>query len=298
MFPSKAARKEHKDTPEHRAWERIYPTAALQEKNPFTQEFVNKYNQKKPLYRLVMQYVIDTAAKVDFRPKVDPTDAKSQVRIHISHYTPIIARTSARCYYVALGVLAADPKSLYKQESSGIKWEQYDFSKDPYKALKNKDFMKNMKTIWETAANKGTYLSPETVVTTLMDEITNVKGMALGEGQTDIAKVRGATDEKAKEVNEARAAEALLKTKPVRDFRREYDATNTWLFNNRGADIRFQPVADHDYEYTPEYIASVARGQPRTYPDMADRFRGNFPLKKRVAMAREGEAETEGGEAA
>jgi hypothetical protein len=94
-----------------------------------------------------MQYVIDTAAKADFRPKVDPTDAKSQVRIHISHYTPIIARTSARCYYTALGVLAAAPKSLYKQESSGINWSLYHFDQDPYKVLKNKDFMRNMKDI-------------------------------------------------------------------------------------------------------------------------------------------------------
>jgi hypothetical protein len=133
-------------------------------------------------------------------------------------------------------------------------------------------------------------------VTTLLDESTGVEGLTVGKEGTDLAKVQAITDTRAAAVNQARAEEAAAKTKPPRDFRREYDATNTWLFNNRGADIKFQPVAEHDYEFTPEYIASITRGAPRQYRDMADRFRGNFPLKKRVAM--EAETEAEGGETA
>jgi hypothetical protein len=294
QFPTKELRKTTKDTPQHRAWEKKYPTERLQEAHPFTKEFVDYYEWKRPLYSLILEYVTALAnTACFFTTRVDPSNTKSDTKVFNRHYTAILSKVSAKIYKTKLGTLVDGAKSLYRSPSDGSFWQKYDFETDPQKVLKNKDFMRNAKNVWEgsSMSDKAKLIDAE-LVANLIIEAAAGSGIKFDlDADTAVNSVRGLTDPAAKALNERRKQEAAQTKVAPSKWSDIYARTNADLFASRGRLLR-RDTPDNEawvYEAPAGFNPLIMNQQPAHYGDLSDRFRGRFPLKRKPKIVKEGE---------
>jgi hypothetical protein len=232
-YPTAAERKTNKLTPEYRAYLRKYPTEELRAKYKFDQKFVDYFNEKESLYTLMHKYITEKATVIGFTPRVDPTNAISDTKVAPWHYTPILSKVTSRIYHDVLKVLAADKNdSLYN--NIGITWASYNFNTDPYKILKVKDFMRNMKAIWLKTNNKEVLIPIERISDTIVTvansvDSSNNRLYNITITRDENKRITNITDPDATKINDARIAKTT-KHAPI-NRKQLYTTTNTDIFS-------------------------------------------------------------------
>ncbi|GHU18500.1 hypothetical protein FACS189472_06920 [Alphaproteobacteria bacterium] len=170
-FPTKEERRDNKLSPEYKKYLRRYPTEEARAKYPFNEKFLLWYEDKIPLYRLILERVTEVANALGFTTKAVPDDPESDVKISNLSYTSILSRIASDTYHHLLQIMVNQTGSLYKNLPA-----HYNFKQDPLKVLKIKDFTRNMKQIWLATSdeNKSAVISMRYVADKLKEECARV----------------------------------------------------------------------------------------------------------------------------
>ncbi|GHU20117.1 hypothetical protein FACS189472_10930 [Alphaproteobacteria bacterium] len=224
-FPTKEERRDNKLSPEYKKYLRRYPTEEARAKYPFNEKFLMWYEDKIPLYRLVLERITLVANALGFTTKVDPEDPSSDVKISNLSYTTILSRIASETYHHLLQVMVNQSGSLYTKLP-----ERYDFKTDPLKVLKIKDFTRNMKQVWlsTTEETKAKAISMKYVGERLREECTKVNPQITVSGSMTKGGMQF-TDPRAQAQNENKKKEKVVWNK------QKYGAVNTAIRTKYGS---------------------------------------------------------------